>query len=100
MDTGLTFDPALADLGAETSLGKGAAPPPASGPPQALSDAAVVAFGNLGCPQLRQPSIWHQGESGAGSPGPAPALSADPSSRQPVWLHLSSPLPVDVTVAQ
>ena len=47
-------------------------------------------------------AMLHAGgeQGGAGSPGPAPALSADPSSRQPVWLHLSSPVPVDITVAQ
>ena len=57
MDSDLSFDPALSDSGLKAAQVRGGPswPPLSLWALQALSDAAVVAFGNPGCPQLRQP---------------------------------------------
>ena len=74
MDTGLTFDPALSDSGLKPAWVRGPLPAPLSlWALQALSDAAVVAFGNPSCPQLRQPQHLPAG-AGWGEPQAYPCL--------------------------
>lgn len=79
MDTGLTFDPALADLGAETSLGKGAAPPQPLGPPRLSVTQLWWRLATWAARSYDSPASGIRGRAGRGAPGlPLPCRLTPP----------------------